>query len=434
MPRKKRSEYVKPDYHANNNKKRQTDNESKKKQKVKLRTSLDIYNRLMHDTTLNIDLSNVRIGYVDKMGRKIVEVEVSKWRMISMGGDIPLHCIMYFVLTLSNGQTLKIWDRETRLDRLYCSGNTVKEQSLRCILKSMQNQQPIVETSVKKQQKPAKHERIKRKAVCNVMQRFKYLVVLDFEATCEKNVRITPQEIIEWPAMIIDTATFKILHSKTFHYYIKPEHNPKLSSFCTELTGITQAMIDINGSQNTIESVVAAWNKWCFDNDLLPKSKNEPNACVVTCGDWDLKSMWSQQRKLSKCSDAALFHSWINIKSIFKQNETKIEGRGSIGKRVGGMMAMLNFLNIEHEGQHHSGIDDVKNICKIVQHLLMKGIRFNYTTRDFGERSILDDIGIKEAKISQEEEEKENDASISIIDLIDECISTLQHAIGQAQE
>merc|ERR1712110_398606 len=150
MPRKKNPNtgYVKPDYHANN-KKQNDDNSQEKKKKVKLRTSFDIYNRLMHDKTLGIDLNHVRIGYMDKMENAIVELEISKWKMIEKGGDIPMHCVVYFVLTMGNGKTLKIWDRETRLDRLYCSGNTDKTQSIRCILDSQQIEQIQTQRAMK---------------------------------------------------------------------------------------------------------------------------------------------------------------------------------------------------------------------------------------------------------------------------------------------
>jgi len=30
------------------------------------------------------------------------------------------------------------------------------------------------------------------------------------------------------------------------------------------------------------------------------------------------------------------------------------------------MVAMLNYLNLELEGRHHSGIDDAKNIARVV--------------------------------------------------------------------
>lgn len=34
------------------------------------------------------------------------------------------------------------------------------------------------------------------------------------------------------------------------------------------------------------------------------------------------------------------------------------------------MMGMLKGLNIAHEGRHHSGIDDVRNICNVCIGLL----------------------------------------------------------------
>ena len=232
MPRKKNPNsggYIKPDYHSNNNKKKQNVNNAPgKKKKVKLRTSLDIYNRLMHDRTLGIDLNNVYIAYIDNKRQEIVELQISKWRMIEKGGDVPMHCIVYFVLALSNTQSIRIWDRESRLDRLFCSGNTVKEQSIRFVLNPVQNEKVKTKKETKKKiQTPEKIKRkqtkINKKTVrneekqneSNTSQRFKYLVVLDFEATCQKSGRISPQEIIEWPAIIIDTTTFEILESNS---------------------------------------------------------------------------------------------------------------------------------------------------------------------------------------------------------------------------
>eukprot|EP01084_Bolivina_argentea_P099298 178504_1 len=113
MPKKKnpRSGYVKPDYHSQN-KLKQNDDPSKQ-QKIKLRSSLDIYNRLMHDETLGIDLNNVLIGYSDTvLGDQ--EKTISQWIMIDKGGDVPMHHILYFTLHLNNGKRLKIWDRATR--------------------------------------------------------------------------------------------------------------------------------------------------------------------------------------------------------------------------------------------------------------------------------------------------------------------------------
>lgn len=42
-----------------------------------------------------------------------------------------------------------------------------------------------------------------------------------------------------------------------------------------------------------------------------------------------------------------------------------------------GMMGMLKGLDIPHEGRHHSGIDDVRNICQVCLGLMKKkGFKF----------------------------------------------------------
>ena len=244
----------------------------------------------------------------------------------------------------------------------------------------------IVETAIKSQVSKATPK-----------YNFKYLVVLDFEATCDKDRKtFKPIEIIEWPAVIVDVETLKIYKDPKdyFHVYIKPQKNPILTEFCTELTGITQEMVDPpNGIY--IEQALEKWNKWCYDHDLLPSNDDtSPRAAIVTCGDWDLQQMWSKQCKVSGFNfgnPAMLFAGWINVKAIFQRMmglEYKV-----------GMKGMLEILRMTLDGRHHSGIDDVKNICKIVVELLKrnKNMFMNYTqmysTKDaVYNRSLYDDL------------------------------------------
>ena len=96
---------------------------------------MDIYNRLIHDQTLNIDLNNVYIGYSDKVfGDQ--EKRILDWIMINDGGDIPMHHILYFVFILNNQNRLILWDRKTKLDRLFGSGITKKHQTFHIIINS----------------------------------------------------------------------------------------------------------------------------------------------------------------------------------------------------------------------------------------------------------------------------------------------------------
>lgn len=96
----------------------------------------------------------------------------------------------------------------------------------------------------------------------------------------------------------------------------------------------------------------------------LPYIK-ENNFTFVTCGDWDLSNCLKNEAKNKKINVQPFLRSYINIKKYFDiimKNE----------KRVSGMMVMINVLGLKHEGKHHSGIDDVLNICNICVELIKK--------------------------------------------------------------
>lgn len=72
----------------------------------------------------------------------------------------------------------------------------------------------------------------------------RYLLVLDFEATCWESGTRTNQEIIEFPTLLYNIQERKV--EATFHKYVKPVQDPTLSEFCTQLTGITQVRFSSN--------------------------------------------------------------------------------------------------------------------------------------------------------------------------------------------
>lgn len=187
-------------------------------------------------------------------------------------------------------------------------------------------------------------------------QLFTHFLVLDFEATCDEGKQMLPQEIIEFPCLMVNAKSLQT--ESTFHYYVQPRVNRQLTPFCTELTGIIQSMVD---DQPHIEEVLEKFDKWLEDNGLL---KPENKFIFVTCGDWDLKTMLPSQLQYFSLNTKPYFNSWINIKKPYNNLTTQYPS---------GMMAMLHKLNIPHEGRHHSGIDDCKNIAKILIHLIEKG-------------------------------------------------------------
>lgn len=69
-------------------------------------------------------------------------------------------------------------------------------------------------------------------------QQYDAFCVLDFEATCDDVRHFPNQEIIEFPIVVVDGKTYEV--TARFHEYVRPIHNPKLTKFCTDLTGIQQ--------------------------------------------------------------------------------------------------------------------------------------------------------------------------------------------------
>lgn len=199
--------------------------------------------------------------------------------------------------------------------------------------------------------------------MANKKQLFKYLLVLDFEATCDNKHQPVPQEIIEFPVIKINTTTLE--SEAIFHTYVEPDVNPKLSPFCTELTGIRQSQID--GQPHLTEVLDKMFPAWMEQHGLLDP---ENSSLFVTCGDWDLKTMLPSQCSYLKKQPADYFHKWCNIKKAFCDVTSKYPR---------GMMEMLTVLGIPHTGRHHSGIDDCTNIGNIAKELIRRGHVFKQT-------------------------------------------------------
>ena len=72
-------------------------------------------------------------------------------------------------------------------------------------------------------------------------QEFLYFFIIDFEATCDNDKNPHPQEIIEFPSIIVSSVTSQL--EVCFQTYVRPTCNQLLSFFCKELTGIQQIQV-----------------------------------------------------------------------------------------------------------------------------------------------------------------------------------------------
>ena len=212
------------------------------------------------------------------------------------------------------------------------------------------------------------------KALDAPVRPYDFLVVLDFEWTCDNKRPVRPPEIIEFPSVLVEGKyPFRVLGE--VQIYVKPSINAALSAFCTELTGITQATIDREGVP--LREALELYEAWLRSHGLLLPAGAEGGRSrfvIVTWGDSDIGGVLGRE-----CAHKGLgqvpeyFRSWVNLKDRFRQH-FKREAKG-------GLQHVVESLVFTFEGRAHSGLVDSRNTAKIVVKMLQEGHRFLRPTR-----------------------------------------------------
>ncbi|NXA58102.1 ERI2 exoribonuclease, partial [Mohoua ochrocephala] len=199
---------------------------------------------------------------------------------------------------------------------------------------------------------------------------FGFLVVLDFEATCWPDPERRGPEIIEFPAVLLNTSTGEI--ESEFHMYVQPQEHPILSEFCTGLTGITQNQVDEGVPLNICLSQFLKWiqkiqkeKKIIFSADSQCNSTSEAKACAfVTWTDWDLGVCLHYECKRKQLRKPDILNSWIDLKATY---------RAFYNRKPKGLNGALQDLGIAFEGREHSGLDDSRNTARLAWRLICDG-------------------------------------------------------------
>lgn len=190
-------------------------------------------------------------------------------------------------------------------------------------------------------------------------QYYDYFCVIDFEATCQQENTLQFQhEIIEFPAVMLCTHNHQIVEE--FHSYCRPIVNPTLTEFCMTLTGITQQQVD---DADPFPKILDEFVKWLAKFDLGKKHK----MAIVTDGPWDMGRFLYRQCELSGIPFPRFAKKWINIRKIFSNY---------FRCRRMSLLHMLEFLGMAFDGRQHCGLDDARNIARIVCQLLLDGAEF----------------------------------------------------------
>ncbi|XP_019153806.1 PREDICTED: uncharacterized exonuclease domain-containing protein At3g15140 isoform X2 [Ipomoea nil] len=169
-------------------------------------------------------------------------------------------------------------------------------------------------------------------------QGLEFLLVLDLEGKVE---------ILEFPVLLFDTKTMDVID-----FFHRVWHDTAIP----------------------FKEVIQEFETWLVKNELWRKERGGclSKAAFVTCGNWDLKTKVPQQCEVAKMKLPPYFMEWINLKDIYL-NFYK--------RRAPGMLSMMRELKIPLLGSHHLGIDDSKNIARVLQHMLNDGAYLQVTAR-----------------------------------------------------
>ena len=190
-------------------------------------------------------------------------------------------------------------------------------------------------------------------------QQFRYFLVMDFEATCwDGGQPTTAQEIIEFPAVLVDAVTLE--NVAEFREFVRPTWNPRLSAFCTQLTSIRQENVQ---TAFPLSNVLQRFGLW-LDEHL--DGGDAATIVPVTCGDWDLSKMLASEERQKGLSYHPTLQWWCNLKRPFA---LALRMNRDVGPDMDGMLRMLKLPLVGH---HHLGIDDARNIAKILKTLVSK--------------------------------------------------------------
>ena len=174
----------------------------------------------------------------------------------------------------------------------------------------------------------------------------RYLVI-DVEATCSEDNSIprNEMEIIEIGAVLVDGQGFRVIDE--FATFIRPVRHPALTPFCTNLTTITQEQV--NSAPLFPDALRSLCDRLWSARDILFSS----------WGNYD-KNQFQQD-----CAHHRIPYPFgdhhLNLKSEF----------AAVQKRhLCGVQRALELVNLEFEGTPHRGIDDARNIARLLPHIL----------------------------------------------------------------
>jgi len=175
----------------------------------------------------------------------------------------------------------------------------------------------------------------------------KFVNVIDLEACCWRGnpPKGQSKEIIEIGIASVDFYTKEIIKKRSI--LVKPKHS-EISAFCTELTTITQEMVDKKGVSFEIAC------------KILVKEFNSNKSMFVSWGEYDKDAFKKECR--SKKTPYPFGKTHINLEKLFAFKYGL--------KQPASVSGALKLLDMEFTGTKHRGISDAINTARILQKII----------------------------------------------------------------
>lgn len=176
-------------------------------------------------------------------------------------------------------------------------------------------------------------------------------LVIDLEATCDDQGAVPrdQMEIIEIGAVWVDGSTLQPVGE--FQTFVRPVRHGRLTPFCTGLTSITQADVDAApGFRMALRKL----------EDFIVRHRGTRPPIFGSWGNYD-RGQFRQDARHHGVKPSFLGEH-LNIKQAFSD---------ALGTRKRfGMARALMRVGLPLEGTHHRGIDDARNIAKLLPYAL----------------------------------------------------------------
>lgn len=171
----------------------------------------------------------------------------------------------------------------------------------------------------------------------------RHYLFIDLEATCalDSGIARAERETIEIGAVAIDAASGEAIGS--FQEYIRPVQHPKLTAFCTELTGITQATVEAAAFFPHVFARFTAWIDGFEDAFLFAWGHYDKKQLIIDC----------RRHQIQYTLPAG----FLDFKGLFYKKQKLLKRSG--------LEATLQQVGLRFEGRPHGALADARNTARL---------------------------------------------------------------------